>query len=92
MPMNPVSYNAKDTAKALEILGFTVRDPEGANVMYCLHGMTKAEFWLPKTAEGVREDVLEKILDDLDLPLPIDFFKSVYASLVDDNKHPPDQY
>ena len=53
--------------------------------------MARAEFWLPKTAEGVREDVLENILDNLDLPLPIDFFKSVYASLVDDNRYPPDQ-
>lgn len=90
MPMDPDRYSAKDTARALTILGFTVRDPDGGRVMYCFHGRTKAEFWIPKEGEYVLEDVLERILDGL--PLPIDFFKSVYSGLKDDNKYPSDQY
>ena len=45
---------------------------------------------MPKEGEYVLEDALERILDRL--PLPIDFFRSVYSGLKDDNKHPSDQY
>lgn len=87
--MGDVRYYVKDTAKALKILGFNVRHPEGAKVMYCMHGQTKEEIWIPTTDEGVLEDVLAGLLEPLHLS--IEFFRSVYMSLRDDNMYPPDQ-
>ena len=70
--------------------GFAVRNAEGSKVMYCIHGQTRDEIWIPTTSEGILEDVLKDLLDPLHLS--IEFFRSVYMSLKDDNLHPPDQH
>ena len=88
--MMPDRYNAKDVGRALSVLGFNVRNPEGSRVMYCIHGRTKAQIWIPKVDDGVREDALKNLLEPLGLS--IEFFRPVYMSLGDDNLHPPDQY
>ena len=36
-------YNAQDTSRALKILGFNVRDPDGGNTIFCIHTMTGEE-------------------------------------------------
>ncbi len=55
--MDPTRYNSKDTSKALKILGFNVRDPDGGTTMFCIHTLTKDEVWIPKKQNGVLEDV-----------------------------------
>lgn len=87
--MGYAKYYVRDTARALKILGFNVRYPEGAKVMYCIHGQTKEEIWIPTTSEGILEDVLVGLLEPLHLS--IEFFRSVYMSLQDDNMYPSDQ-
>ena len=86
----PDRYNAKNVGRALKILGFNVRNPEGSKVMYCIHGQTKAEIWIPKVGDGVREDALKNLLEPLGLS--IEFFRPVYMSLGDDNLYPSDQH
>lgn len=67
-----------------------MRNPEGSKVVYGIHGQTKGQVWIPKVDEGVLEDALRNLLEPLGLS--IEFFRPVYMSLGDDNKHPSDQY
>jgi len=83
-------YNAKDTAKALTVLGFNVRDPDGGNTMFCIHTLTKEEVWIPKTSNGFLEDVLVSIFKPIELRFT--YFKSVYINSVNNNQYPSDQH
>ena len=88
--MNEIRYNAADTKKALEILGFNVRNPSSGNTFFCIHKLTGDEVWIPKIDDGVLEDVLKCLFEPI--KLPIIFFRSVYMSLHDTNKFPADQH
>ena len=82
-------YNAKDTSRALKILGFNVRDPDGGSTIFCKHTLTKEEVWIPKTNNGFLEDVLKTIFKPIKLRFV--FFKSVYINLPTNDIHPSDQ-
>ena len=82
-------YYVNDTIKTLKTLGFQVRDPEGATTIFCIHKLTKQEVWIPKDKGGFLEDHLITLFKPLELNIV--YFKSVYISLHDDNKHPSDQ-
>ena len=58
--------------------------------MYGVHDQTKAQIWVPKVDEGVREDALRNLLEPLGLSM--EFFRPVYTSLGDDIKYASDQY
>ena len=83
-------YNAVDTAAALRILGFNVRDPDGGNTVFCIHKLTKEEVWIPKTKNGFLEDVLTVLFKPIQLRFI--YFKSVYIGTMGSNQLPSDQY
>ena len=82
-------YNVKNTAKALTVLGFNVRDPDGGNTIFCIHKLTQEEVWIPKTENGFLEDVLITLFKPIKLRFI--FFKSVYIDSLDYNQYPSDQ-
>lgn len=83
-------YNAKDTVRALKFLGFNVRDPNGATSVFCIHGLTKEEVWIPKIDNGFLEDVLESIFKPTNLEFS--YFKSGYMNLPKNNTYPSDEH
>ena len=83
-------YYTDKTIKALEALGFVVRNTDNSTVVYCFHTITKKEIWIPKTPDGVLSDVIEFYCGRINLP--IHFFVSVYQHVAVDNQHPSDQH
>ena len=83
-------YYTDKTARALEILGFNVRNTDGGTQMFCIHTITKAELWFPKSQEGLPKDVVDFHCSLVGLPTA--FFLSVYKSVNDDNLYPQDQH
>lgn len=82
-------YNAKNTVKALTVLGFNVRDPDGGSTIFCIHTLTKEEVCIPKTENGFLEDVLASIFQPINLRFI--FFKAVYISSLGGDQYPSDQ-
>ena len=77
----------KTQKKALEILGFNVRDPQGAKIFFCIHTLSKEEMWIPKN------ELLSDALTVLFGPtkLRFIFFESVYNNLPKYQQYPSDQ-
>ena len=88
--MTNIRYQTDRTVKALEFLGFNVRAPDGGHTIFCTHGITKAELWIPKTFDGVCEDVLIKLFKPINLC--IGYFQSVYNHISNVNLYPNDQH
>ena len=88
--MLSVRYFFDNTLRALKLLGFNVRCPDGGTTAFCFHKFSKQEIWVPKEGNGVSESVLKFIFEPIGLPLV--YFKSVYSSLKDNNTHPSDQF
>ena len=84
-------YNPKDILRALEILGFQVRAPNGGSSAYCMHGITKEEVWVPTNVEILTDDVLAFLFEHLSLPVA--YFQSVYMGLEIrlEDRYPNDQ-
>ena len=85
-------YSTKDIIRALEVLGFQVRDPDGGNTAYCHHGVTKEELWVPTQVETLDDDVLAFLFEHISLPMA--YFQSVYTGLKIrlEDLHPSDEY
>ena len=87
--MNAQRYNTDDTIDALKMLGFNVRNPDGATTIFCIHTITQEEVWIPKTDQGFLRDVLEAIFEPI--KLRFEFFHSVYMN-TPHKRNPSDQY
>ena len=83
-------YNSTDAMKALQILGFNVRDPDGGKTVFCIHKLTQEEVWIPKTRNSFLEDVLVTLFKPIQLRFI--FFKSVYIDTLGNSQQPSDQY
>lgn len=82
-------YHTKDVIRALEILGFNIREPDAGNMAYCMHKISKEEVWLTTAEPKQAEDVLEYLFKPVMLPMK--YFKGVYMSLKPEKVYPSDQ-
>ncbi len=71
------------------VLGFNVREPDAGRTIFCIHSITKEELWIPKTSDGVLEDVLVHLFRPIQLGIV--YFRSVYLHMDDMNLFPSDQ-
>ena len=62
-------YTTKDVLRALEVLGFQVRAPDGGHTAYCMHGITREELWVPTHVETLDDDVLAFLFEHISLPM-----------------------
>ena len=85
-------YSTKDIIRALKVLGFRVRAPDGGNTAYCLHEITKEELWVPTHVDTLDDDVLAFLFEHISLPMA--YFQAVYTGLPirSEYLHPTDQH
>lgn len=82
-------YNTRKVIRALEVLGFKIREPNAGSSAYCMHTISKQEMWLTTAETEQAEDTLAHIFKPVRLPMH--YFKGVYLSLKLEIVSPSDQ-